>query len=1856
MDKKKLLIYGGSFVAITTLAVILIFTLKKNKPNSDNPEFAKYINAYTSGIISKSSSIKIELNRTIVEELEKKEKLPEDLFDFSPNVKGEYILAGNFIEFTPAEDLESSTEYFVEFALGKIAKVDSDLEKFTFIFKTITQNFDIRVTKQKTIDKKELKYQQILGVLHTADVETQENISKVLTANQGGNTLKIDWQTDIDGTSHIFTIDSIARKDEKSVVEIRWDGGKIDIDKKGEMEVEIPGKNDFYLISSDVVQQPDQYLQLQFSDPLLENQDLTGLISIQGVEELKYIIEDNTIRVYPEERLSTEKKIKITSGIKNILGYKLNESQSFNIAFEEIKPQVRLTGKGSILPSSEEGLIFPFEAVNLKAVDVTIVKIYENNILQFLQTNSLQTDYDLRRVGKPILKKTIKLDESETMNLGVWNRFTLDLNKLISADPGAIYRITIGFRKQHSTFTCNETDEESEDANLAEEEDLSFNQEAEESNWDNYSENSYDNEYEYYYDENYWENRENPCSSSYYGERRSVSRNIMSSDIGLIYKQCNDGSINVFATDLISAEPKNGVTIELYDYQMQQLKTGITNKDGLCTFEKIEGTFFVVAKNDKQKAYLKVDDGASLSLSQFDIAGTKVNKGLKGFIYGERGVWRPGDTVFVTFVLKESEKALPEGLPITFEVQNPNGQLVKKEIQSKNKTGFYPMQLVTSPESITGNYSLKVSVGAVQFFKDLKIETIKPNRLKMDLDFGKEMIQEGNDIAAKMNVKWLHGAVGKDLKVVIDADLKPVKTSFAKYSDFEFDDPTKEYYSETERVFEGKTDQEGNVNVSASLSTGGAAPGMMKAGFTTKVFEKGGNFSIDQYSVNYSPYQSYTGIKLPKGDKARGMLLTDTTHTVEIVTVSPEGKLITSSQSIELSFYKVEWYWWWDEGSNKVSSYNLQYSAQLISSETVNTVNGKAKWGIRIAYPDWGRYVVIAKNKQTGHTTGKVVYIDWPGWAGRAQGNNAEAAVMLSFSSDKKKYNVGEKAKITIPTGSEGRALISIETGTKILKSFWIQTIQGETPFEFELTKEMSPNIYVNVTLLQKHNQTANDLPIRMYGVIPILVEDPNTKLQPVIEMPDKLESETTVSIKVSEKNNQPMTYTIAIVDEGLLNLTRFTTPNPWDSFFAREALGVKTWDLFSDVIGAYSGNLDKLLAIGGDADFDREGSGKKANRFKPVVIYLGPFTLEKGSKVHKVKIPKYIGAVRTMVVAGNKQAYGSTEKTTPVIKPIMVLGTLPRILSQGETVNLPVSIFAMEDNMKNATVKITTNNLLSVKGSSSKTVSFTEPGEEDVSFEIDVAKTTGVGKVQITATSAGKTSTFEIEIDIRNPNMPTSEVIEKIIEPGQSWTGEYAAIGTPGTNTCILEVSSIPPINLQKRLQYLIQYPHGCVEQTTSAVFPQLYVQELIEVSPERKSEIENNIKAGIKKLMNFQVSSGGFSYWQNEQSPDEWGTNYAGHFLIEAEKTGYAVPNSIMKKWAKYQTKTAKNWSSGNGASQLIQAYRLYTLALAGSPEKASMNRLKETKDLSVAAKWQLAAAYKLSGKDNIAKEMIASLKTDIAPYTELSDTYGSEIRDKAMIVETLTLMNDKAKAFTLLKEISETLSSNKYLSTQTTAYALLAVSKYEKANSKNSGLKYSYTFAGKSKIVATNKSISQEMLNVDTKPENVTVKNTGTGVIYARLIIKGTPDVGVFKDSESNLKMSIVYQEANGDNLTVSDIAQGTDFVAIVSITNTSTSDYKQMALTQIFPAGWEIINPRMTSSAAGLQTTNPTYQDIRDDRVMTYFDLPRGKVATFKIMLNASYSGKYLMPDVQCEAMYDGNIFARKSGQFVNVSTE
>ena len=1852
LQHRKLFIFVPALLILITSAVYLLII--RERPDSINSDFSKYLESYTSGLISRSSPIRIRLSDRL-ETNHIKGETGENLFTFSPEIKGKaYWIDGHTLEFRPDKQMVKGTKYKVDFNLGKVGTVPSLFKHFLFSFSTIKPDFTISFDGLQTGSNSSLTNMKLTGSITTADKEDPDLVEKVLIATCP-SPLTVSWIHDTLANTHTFTIANIKRLiGNTPQLLISWNGKVINVDKTSSQAYEIPDIGIFKVLQIRTEQKQGQFIEIQFSNPLLPGQELNGLIEILHTGAIATSIDGSLVKLYAPVTLQGDYTVAVAEGILDINRKRLKDRATLVVNFKNELPQVTIPGKGSILPDSGQ-LKIGFDVINLKAVDVSIIKVYEKNMPQFLQNNDFEGDQLLRQVGIPVIQTTVRLDLDKTLNLKAKNHFMLDIDRLLKTEPGAMYRIIIGFRKEYALYNCQtglkgKSIDEKSPENEADNDDGSSSS--------NYGEkvdehDTFWKQYNGYYPEGFdWQKRQDPCSNSYYTQDKWAKRNILTSNLGLIAKLGADNRLHIAVTSILTALPIKNVELTLLDYQKQTIATVLSDMNGFAISDLQRKPYLLLAKKGSERGYLKLDDGGALLLSKFDVAGEQLHKGIKGFIYAERGVWRPGDSIYISFILRDKLNQLPADHPVRFELFNPSGQLFRRMTRITAIDGFYDFHTATAISSPTGTWIARVKVGGAEFEKSIKIETIMPNRLKVDLSFnGRIALTAGMNTTGLLSARWLFGGAAQQLRAKVDAFVSSQSTRFKGFEGYSFDDPTLAFNTQTQNLFDGRLSADGKVKIDAKIRVDKQAPGQLSANFVIKVFEPGGNFSIQQLALVYNAYKSYVGIKPPEGSAYSGMLLTDQINKIKIASVNVDGVPVTGSKLVDVELYKIQWRWWWDESGDNLSNFTQNKYNKLVQKAVINLVNGHGDWKLQVRQNDWGRYLIKVKDPQDGHSTGKIIYVDY---AERLQQDNSTEATMLSFTADKKSYKVGETAQLTIPTGQQGRALISIENGSKVIKTVWINTIRGQTHYSLSIEKEMTPNIFVNVTLLQAHAQTLNDLPIRMYGVIPLLVNDPATLLKPLIIMADKIKPQQATSLTIAEANGKEMTFTIAIVDEGLLDLTNFKTPDPHNSFYAREALGVKTWDLFDNVIGAYGNDLGRILSIGGDQAL-MKNQNISVNRFKPIVKFMGPFHLNSGQRqIHTFTLPQYIGSVRVMVIGAHQDSYGFAQKPVAVKKSLMILSTLPRVLGPTENFMLPVTVFCTDKNLKKVTVTVISNAMSSIKGPQKQVVDFDSPGEKLITFNFKVKAFVGIGNVNISAIGGTESATSDVQLNIRNPNPLMTKTIEKELAAGQSWQVGYQGIGMTGTNKANLEVSSLPAINLAGRLAYLIDYPHGCLEQTTSAAFPQLYLDQLLDLSVRQKSETEKNIKAAIDKLGSFQLPDGGLSYWPGENLPDEWCTNYAGHFLLTAQAKGFTMPVGFLGSWKKFQQRKAINWvpdSHSFYGDDLLQAYRLYLLALAHQPELGAMNRLKEFKYLSIQAKWRLAAAYKLAGQPETGLRMINVLATKIAPYKQLSETYGSELRDQAMILETLILLGQRQKASALVQTIALSLSKNTVYSTQSTAYCLLSIAGYCQQNKPGSKL----SFISSATPVNSASYLWQSTLVAD--QGKVLIKNTGNNMLFIRLNQMGQPSPGQeLSNNQDNgsLVINVKYRTLQGGPIAVENLKQGTDFIAQVRIKNPGKQGrYDNLALTEIFPSGWEILNSRMMNNEELFKSAPADYRDIRDDRVNTYFSLRAGQEATYFVMLNAAYTGHFYLPAAYCEAMYDNSINALEKGRWVNV---
>lgn len=1851
---------------------LLVACNKKGEPQKNEeilvPHWETHIADYPKRWIAAENPLFIRFSHPVVA-LDKVNQPVEGVVELSPQLSANILFtADNELRITPVDRLPNNTALKVTLHGDKLLGVEKSLKPFEFEVHTIRQEFDLKIDGLVAQDNLPNKM-EFSGELRTTDTATLDAIKKILKTTVNGQVVELDWIQSADHLTNSFVIKNIERTKDEGILHVEWDGAAIGSEDKGARDLQIPALTDFKITGVEVVRKPSLYVEVNFSNPINASQNLQGLVTLAN-KSFPVKVDGSHLRIYPEKIGAGPQELIVNASVQSTDRQQLGTEYHQSLVLLLEKPSVSFTGKDtSILPPADH-LTIPFEAVSVDSVQVVAFKIYANNIGHYFQESS---EFNAASVpskeGRYLWRKVYRLPEIARDGS---QRFNLDLTELMAQHPDGLVRVELQVDRSNSVYTCDgdrpkepvrKTDKDKEDSAYSYRGD-----EEEQPSW--YK--------QYYQSEGYWNYKEsnNPCSDSYfsYGNTTKAARTFMVSNIGLMAKRGSDNLLHVIATGLNDAEPMPNTEISVFNYQQQVIGKGITDSYGMVNIAADGIPFYLQAQKDKQIGYLRLPKNEALPTNQFDVSGEHVKAGLKGFIYGERDIWRPGDDIYLTFILQDKEERLPSGYPVTLDFFDPQGKKVFSQTNVAPVNDFYPFTLKTDEKAPTGNWRAVVHVGNRFFDKVIKVEMVTPNRLKIDLSFDKSNLSLANmPQKAHLFSQWLHGATANKLKADSEVKLFAKKTVFEGFNQFVFDDPSRTFETSSQKVFDGNLSADGKADFDLKLEANNSPPGMLLATFNTRVFEESGNFSTALRSYDVSPYEYWVGLLMPKGDGYYNSISRSNDHEVTFQSLDEKGKA-AAKRDIEVTVYEIGWRWWWDEGGDNIAAYVGNNSHTPKQKESLVTdAQGRASWILKKDTYDWGRHLIRVCDKDSGHCAGQVVYLGWSS----SNEKNPGAATQLMLTTDKEKYQVGDTATVRLPKSIQGRVLLSIENGSRVLEHHWLDLKPNQTEVQIPVTSEMAPNVYINMVLLLPHQARKSDAPMRLYGIVPLLVEDPATHLVPQIELPEKIRPETKFSVKVSEKDGHAMTYTLAMVDEGLLGLTGFAAPDPHTNFYRREALGVSTWDMFDSVVGAYGASLERILAIGGsDAARDAERK-RRERRFPPIVKFLGAFNLAAGeTRNHEITLPPYMGSVRVMLVAGDTTktpAYGKIEKTMAVTQPLVLYATLPRVLGPSEEVMLPVNVFVSDANIKKVDISVEANEVFTLLDNKAELI-FSEPGDAITSLRLKVNDRIGKGRVKITAKSGDEIATQEIFIDSRPANPPTVVWQSKLLAPGEEWMVPLEAQGMAGTNTATIEVSTLPPLNLEKRLNYLIAYPHGCVEQTTSSVFPQLHLAQLVALDEKQKTEIDKNITAAIDKLASFQTNAGGFSYWPGDGYINEWASNYVGHFLVEAKRTGYAIPSSMFNNWIRFQQEQSRGNDGNSEYNNEVAAYRLYTLALADKAELPAMNRLREKlihldANKELIARWLLGSAYLQMGLKDASKDILGNLTGVIPAHNYSGYTYASDLRDQSLLLLTMLKadMGNTEQTWQLAEQVATGLGSDEWYSTHSTAWGLLAMSEFSnKRGANKQGMKFSL----KETPTANWKKeeVQQTFYKQAISQTKVTVRNDDTKDNLRVLVSNRGVPASMDEQADSNgLKIAVNFLGMDNKPLEVQKLPQGTDFVAEVTVSADfnlalNRNKLEDIALSMVMPSGWQIRNERLEGNQL---PKGIDHMDIRDDRVLSYFGLwhdyywsyryndHNQTSVTLRVILNASYAGKYYLPSWQAAPMYDEKIHARTKGYWVEV---
>lgn len=1836
MKTSSLLFSLGLFIFLTSCKKEKATTTAQNL-DEEKEILSQYFDAATSGIISAEETFHYLLKSPLTKDLDSNQL--EGFITLSPAVEGKVVMANrSSISFQPNKPLQSNTTYEVTLNMPLLDAVQFT-QKITYTVKTLEQQ--LKIEKRGFILQDD-GYVEVVVDIKSSDVV---NLS-LLESCFGVKGAKKSFER-IDKHHYIatFTFENLASANSN----IEFEGSAIQSETETSLTPFVIPAESFEVVH-DYHDKIGEELHIYFSKILKKGQDLTGLVTVGG-NAVPLTVEQNVLKIFVEQLSGNVNELVISQGLMAKDGSKLAQDYHYSIENKVIVPAIDFVNAGNYFPSEGEFKI-PVKARGLEFAKVMVIEIKQENVAHYLAWHSLENAdyYSLRMYGKPIFEEVVPLREGLVDDDG-FSVYGLDLTKQIKKNPGSIYHVSLDFLPEHTSLVCKSALTQYR-VNYATPDNEYF-----------YSKNGDFREEYMYYEDYSWEKNEDPCDISFYAYKQAAQKLLICSDYALIAKKAGS-NYHVSVSKLGDLTPVSGADITLYDLQAETIGQGSTSGEGLAKIKGSEnnGAVIKVSKGG-QTTYLSLDEADSNPLTEYDISGEMSETDTEMFVYTDRDVWRPGDSIYVNVMFHEVNADLPKGLPLMCSFINTDGVQIQQLVKPLNLDSklIYTFVLHTATTAKTGRYHCKIKYGTKSFRQNIQVETIKPNTTETILTFNnsENKVVYSPTLSGSIKTQYLTGFPAPKTKLNAVGKFYPLSNPFPDFGQYTFNIPMDKSDHENIPLFENVTGEGGEASFDIDYDFAQAnSPGNLQIEIESVL--DGGGANKEGKSVKISPFDSYVGAERKLGSGWAGNHTFNENIDINLIRLDKKGKISNGSKSVQYTLYRHLDQWWIDK-------YRLQHWGNFRNEnywayvrEDAIDINGKGVLRLPKGSLKKGAYKVVFTDENSGHQSA-VFFTVYDG----VERIPAKEAHLLELMTEKDEYKAGENIVLRLPDIAGAKALVSVERGKEIIQQSWHDVKASANIVKIKADESWTPNIYVHVTILQPYKKLNNDLPLRMYGVKSIKLSGVKKPLLPVTDIPLVMESEKSYTFSVSEKEGRPMEYTVALVDEGLLNLKGFKTPDPHGHFNGKYPLLVKTWDIYKYLMTFFSGQFAGIISIGGD-DAYKADALQEVNRFPPVVFHMGSFRLDaKASKKHTIKIPRYIGKLRLMVVACNQQTFGSLEKMVTVKNPVMVQTRFPRSLNVTDKIRLPIQVFKDDVAITSAVLNAKVSNPI-IKGlPSGKSVEFGKDNMSTVYVNAEVLNKPGTTKIDMTIQGNGKSMTEKTELTVQYPNAYASDGEISVIKPGASATFVISPKGYADVFKGKFIVSGMLAPDFITFSERLIEYPYGCLEQTTSAGFGQLFLGKLLDLDPAIEQQRQQFLKAAVSKISSLQRGGGSFNYWDSDYY-HAWSDMYAGHFLLEMKNLGYLPgDNEVFQNWLNFSYQRANTWTFTGANSEyyydsecLMHAYRLYVLAKANRPAKSAMNRFMSTcTSKNPIVWWLLAGSFIQSGFDSKAKEMMTKAENLQLQFVEKYGSYyfQSKARDLAMIVEILAgLPSEKAKMDRYFIEMVQVYNSNDWHSTHDMGYACLATYAYYGTNP---GLNkdVEYKISGLASILNyKHKPSVHKTIPVDKGYWNkkIEIRNSGKADLYVNKSIRFISDNLNLPAEQKEVKMSVQYYNNTRKKAGLASCTLGDDIFITVEIKNTNTTSLRNMALNVTMPSGLELINPRLYQTDVINTGSDFEYQDFKDDRVYTFFSLDGGKTKTYYFKAKAAFTGDFYQPRIVCENMYRGNITAKTpSGRVV-----
>ncbi len=1308
----------------------------------------------------------------------------------------------------------------------------------------------------------------------------------------------------------------------------------------------------------------------------------------------------------------------------------------------------------------------------------------------------------------------------------------------------------------------------------------------------------------------------------------------------------------------------------------QELAAGRTDEQGLVRFRGLDPEdagsrpFVVVATQGSDLSFLAFDETA-IPTADYDVGGVNVpEKGYRAFMYGDRDIYRPGGTLHLAWMVRDADLQPAPDIPLNLEILGPGGEEFATTRVICDAAGCGEYEAAIPRWAQTGRYTAVLSLGEDRPLGGVRfsVEDFLPDRMKVTGTLSADGVPPtvvGPDASLELSAQAMSlfgpPAAGRQAEASVWFRHTPV--SMPGYEEFHFGVGGHRELPPRRNLGSVKTDDQGRASWDVPLPEAPDFQGWLRLTALVKVTELGGGRAVSStVETDFAPVDRVLGLR----DLDEGV----SDYREPGQPVSFEAVLLDlagqpqADPAAQVRLLRRNWRTVLKKGGSGGYRYVSEYDEKLVSESVLALKAGPT--ALEVTPTSHGSYrleVVSGDGKVRGSVNFYVYGFGYSPWAM----SNPEK---VNLKLDQKSYAAGGLVTASVEAPFPGLMLVTVER-EKVFSRQWVRLEENTGTVKIRLPKDAAPNVYLTATLLRPLDELDPRAPARAFGAQPIFLDRGPRTLPVEMVTVESMRPRQPLKVRVKlPADPAPMRLTVAAVDEGILQLTDYETPSPLEHFLARRRLGVTTFDIWSLLLPEFE-RVQRKSAAGGGMEMSAALEQAKrlnplaANRVKPVALWSGLLVGKPGWQEISLDVPQFNGSLRVMAVATAGDRFGSAQDHVRVADPLVLSPSLPRFLAPGDRFAAPVPVYNALDGAAGEAVDVTVDLTLAgpVEAAPQASLTRTVPiarGAEQVSwFDLQAGNEVGVAKVTFGARAGDESVSMTTELPVRPPHALETRVTSGSLRAAKAQVS-LNPDWLPGTNVTTITVAANPAAAYGAALPFLLRYPYGCLEQKTSSCFPLLHFGALAaSLAPGQFGRHDGDyfINSGLDYLATLYRPGTGFVMWPGGgyDNRNPFATVYATHFLVEAKKAGYVVPEGILAKALRDIAAYARSGTYGwpdrwTDSHRLVtRAYACYVLAVAEAPERGAMDQLlrDEWRNLSAASRTHLAGAYALTGNRARFEELLPAVDAPVDDTRATGFTWRSAARDEAMRLEVLaTVAPDHIQVPRLMQRLGQRAENGRWYTTQENAFALLALGKLAAAGRLEPA---SGTVLVGDREVGSFQGEDFSIQSREWAGRTVTIRTEGTGTAWYSIRDEGIPVTPAVSELDAGLTVRREYFDTEGEPVDPLAIRQGQTLVCRLLLQSDKGS-VEDVVISDLVPAGLEIENPRLSrdggyewvqEDAADYRALPVDHLEVRDDRLLL-FTRATAQTAVFHYTLRAVTAGHFVLPAVRAEAMYDPEV--------------